>query len=213
MSNPFFSVIMPSYLGKYKHAAANREHKLVRAINSVLEQEDFELILIADDCQDTIDIVKENFGGNKDIRMFRAPHREIRGKRNAGAAGIPRNAGLQQASGEYAIYLDIDDTYRKGYLKDMKEAMNDHDWYWMDDFSFNTTTEKFDLHLCDIGVQGACGTSNVCHKLEMNAWWSPAVHYLHDWMFINTLRAITDNYKKLDVVGYQVCHVPNLLDV
>jgi len=213
MSSPFFSVIMPSYLEPYKHQASKPEEKIIRAVESVLGQEDFELIIIADGCDKTVDIISSNFGGNDKIKLFKIDKRKIKGKRNAGASGIPRNAGLQQACGEYAIYLDTDDTYRDGYLKDLRAEMSGHDWYWFNDLSFNRHNGVFDLHLCDITVQGGCGTSNVCHKLEMNAWWSHSATYLHDWIFINTLRSISDNYQKLDVVGYQICHVPNLLDV
>ena len=209
---PKFSVIMPSYLGEYNYAAKNREEKLVRAVESVLVQEDFELIIISDGCEQTISIIKDNFKV-PEIKLFYLPKRKIKGKRNAGAAGIPRNGGLQQAVGEYVIYLDTDDKYREGYLKDLSAEMTDCDWYWFDDLSFNKNTGIFDRHVCNINVQGQCGTSNVCHKLSMNAFWSEKVTYLHDWFFVNTLKQISNNYKRLNLAGYQICHVPTLLDV
>lgn len=212
-SSPFFSVIMPSYLGDYKHAAQNRDAKIVRAINSVLEQDDFELIIVSDDCDKTVDIWRSEFYNEKRIRLLKIKPRKIKGKRNAGGAGIPRNAGLQNARGEYAIYLDIDDTYRKDYLRDLHLEMDGKDWYWFNDLSWNKNNERFELHHIDINTQGQCGTSNVCHKLEMMAWWSKSVTYLHDWIFINTLKSISSDYKFLDVAGYEICHVPNLLDV
>lgn len=210
---PKFSVIMPSFLGQYKRAAQNREEKIVRAIDSCLDQEDFELIVIADGCDKTVEIVANKFFGEKDIRLFYAPPKVIKGrKRNAGSSGSTRNAGLQQAKGEYAIYLDIDDVYIDGYLESLKKEITDHDWYWFDDMSWNVKTNKFDRHGINIMGEGQCGTSNVCHKVSMNAWWSDH-GYLHDWYFINNLKAISDNYKRLETAGYGICHVPGLLDV
>ena len=60
---PKFSVIMPSFLGEYSRAAQNREDKIVRAIDSCLDQEYYELIIIADGCQKTVDIVTNKFNG------------------------------------------------------------------------------------------------------------------------------------------------------
>ena len=58
-----FSIIMPSYLGEYKRAAKDRDTKIVRAIESVLKQshEDWELIIISDGCEKTVEIVKPFF--------------------------------------------------------------------------------------------------------------------------------------------------------
>lgn len=208
-----FSVIMPSFLGEYRRSAKNRDEKIVRAVNSVLTQEDFELIIVADGCDETVEIITKNFHGNKDIKLFRIDYKKIPGaNRSAGSAGRARNAGLQQATGEYAIYLDADDIYLDGYLKSLKAEMDDSSWFWFDDMSYNVKTEQFDRHVCAINVQGGCGTSNVCHKLDMNAWWVEKTTYLHDWIIINQLKAISNNYKRLEVAGYGICHVPGLLD-
>lgn len=212
---PKFSVIMPSFLGKYKHAASNRDTKIIRAVQSVLNNlfQDFEIIIIADGCKDTIRIIQQNFHGEEKIRLFIiSDKRNFGSRRNAGASGVPRNAGLQQAKGEYAIYLDIDDMYSNDYLEIINEQMTDHDWYWFDDLSWDKKTEQFNRHGCDIHTQGRCGTSNICHKVSMNSWWGSRATYLHDWMFICKLKAISENYKRLDVAGYSVCHVPNMLD-
>ena len=204
---------MPSYLGKYKNAASNRDTKLPRAIRSVLNQNaDLELVIVADGCDQTIEIVRDNFTDER-IRMFKvSDDRNFGAKRNAGASGYPRNAGIQQAKGEYIIYLDIDDTYREGYLEDLSEAMTDYDWYWFHDLSWDRKTEQFNKHICNIDVQGQCGTSNLCHRRSMGLQWNEK-SYLHDWIFISSLKRVSQNYKFLDVVGYQICHVPHLLDV
>ena len=55
------SIIMPSYLGDYPMAAKDRELKIHRAIYSVLKQEyeNWELIIIADGCNKTVDIINK----------------------------------------------------------------------------------------------------------------------------------------------------------
>jgi len=217
--SPFFSVIMPSFLGKYKHAASNRDTKIIRAVQSVLNQtfQDFEIVIIADGCDKTIEIIQINFREamrDEKIRMFKiSDKRNFGQKRNAGASGVPRNAGLQQAKGEYAIYLDIDDMYIKTYLHKLKDEMADLlQWYWFDCLSWDKHTEKFNRLICDINVQGRCGTANICHRISMNSWWVQKGTYLHDWMFISKLKAISQEYRKLNVAGFGVCHVPNMLD-
>ena len=71
MMNPKFSVIMPSFLGEYSRAAQNREEKIVRSIDSCLDQMDFELIIVADGCQKTVEIVTDKFKGEKDVKKVR----------------------------------------------------------------------------------------------------------------------------------------------
>ena len=142
---PKFSVILPSYLGKYRYSGKDPETKIVRAIESVLKQDDFELVIVADGCEKTIEVVNANFRNVKEIKLFQlAETRRFGAKRNAGAAGVPRNAGIQQASGEYIIYIDHDDYYVDGYLSSLKAEMDDSDWFWFDNLSWNKTTQSPD---------------------------------------------------------------------
>ena len=72
-----FTVVIPSYLGDYRTAAADRDKKIVRAVNSVLSQtfQDFEIIVIADGCEKTVEIMS----GFKDkrIRTFLMPKQPV----------------------------------------------------------------------------------------------------------------------------------------
>lgn len=212
------SVIMPSYLGEYKWAAANRDKKIVRAINSVLTQsyEDLELIVIADGCPKTETIVRE----------FKDPR--IRGlsiNKKPVFSGIPRNTGIHFAKGEWICYLDIDDMFGKDHLKKIIENVGICDWVWFDDRSFNVNKQRsgfiekplfedFHIHEISINARGRCGTSNIAHKKSLNAWWRIEGTYFHDWLFVNTLRGISSNYKKLETTPeYLICHVPQLMDI
>ena len=64
-----FSIIMPSYLGDYPNSATDKEDKLIRAIESVLQQtyKNWELIIIADGCDKTINLLKKYLVANKII--------------------------------------------------------------------------------------------------------------------------------------------------
>lgn len=206
-------------MGKYRRSASNRKEKIVRAIKSCLEQSfrDFELIVVADGCDTTVSIVKANFF-NKDDRL-----RLIKIHKAKMWSGIPRNAGIQSAKGKWIVYLDIDDIFLKDHLKIIKQGMEEkpgYDWYWFNDLSYNlkrgglpVNAEGFDEHGVDIEVKGRCGTSNVCHRRDLNAYWSFESSYLHDWIFINRLKAKSKNYVKIPTPQYGICHVPTLLDV
>ncbi|MCX6329093.1 MAG: glycosyltransferase [Bacteroidia bacterium] len=210
---------MPSFLGKYKSAAADRDKKLVRAINSVLQQSftDFELLVISDGCEETIEIVKKNFT-DKRVRLFAMDKAPI-------FSGKPRNAGIYNAKGDWITYLDIDDMFGVDHLKILNSQITHHDWYWFDDRSYNVNkkrfgfTEKpelndFNIHRVNIDKLGQCGTSNIMHRKYIDAYWPPEGSYKQDYLFIMTLKAISREYTYLmEVPQYLICHVPSLLDI
>lgn len=211
------SVIMPSYLGVYKYCASDRDKKIVRAINSVLSQtyEQWELLVISDGCQKTIEIV----------RQFR--DKRIRGlwiDKKPAFSGIPRNTGIYYSKGDIITYLDVDDLFGKDHLKKIVSQFGDADWVYYDDRSYNVNKQKkgfienpdfedFHIHRCSLEKRGGMGTSNISHR-QIGAWWSVKATYFHDFMFVNTLRGISKNFKYLeDVPEYCICHVPQLLDI
>jgi glycosyltransferase involved in cell wall biosynthesis len=211
------SVIMPSYLGEYKYAAADRDKKLVRAINSVLYQSyaDWELMVVADGCPKTVEIVK----GFNDPRI-----RGLMIDKKPLFSGTPRNTGIYYAKGEIMVYLDIDDMFGENHLKKIVNSFGDSDWVWFDDRSFNVNKQRkgfienpnfedFHIHGVNVHVRGKCGTSNIAHKKFPGAYWRAEGTYYHDWVFINILKGISKNYKKIEPCEYLICHVPHLLDI
>ena len=94
------SIIMPIF---------NVEEYIERSFKSILNQtmdlEDIEVIMVDDKSTDnTINIVKEY--ENK-YPNFKAIYCE----NNSGGASIPRNLGLEIATGKYIMFLDPDDEY------------------------------------------------------------------------------------------------------
>ena len=197
-----YSIIMPSYLGEYNGAASRRDEKIVRAINSVLGQSftDFELLVIADGCQKTIDIA----GAIKDPRLTvemikKAPIWD----------GKPRNRGIEIAKGEYIIYLDIDDAYGEDHLKIIADQLADYDWVYYNDYIYRG--EGWIERHCDITKLGMNGTSNVCHRRSLGVSWGHR-GYAHDHYF-NQKLLMHRNFSKITTPEYFVMHMPSVYDI
>lgn len=92
---PRFTVIVTAY---------NVERYIERTIKSVLDQDfkDYELI-VADDCSTDGTIQKINNYIDK-VKI-------VKTSENTGTAAEPRNIGLENAKGEYILFLDGDDTF------------------------------------------------------------------------------------------------------
>lgn len=197
-----FSVIMASYLGPYAGAATRRDEKIVRAINSVLSQTftDFELHVVADGCQQTMDICSTI----KDDRLIATLI-----KKSPLWDGKPRNTGISLAKGEYIIYLDIDDAYGDNHLKIIAEQLADYDWVNYNDYIYRAG-DWIERH-CDITKLGMNGTSNVCHRKNLGVQWGHR-GYAHDHYF-NQKLLMHRNFAKITTPEYFVMHMPGIYDV
>lgn len=93
MQHPPVSVIIPTH---------NREHYVMEAVNSVLQQTvpAFELIVVDDGSTDGSARLLESLGSK--LRYVYQPNRGI---------GAARNAGVACATGEFIAFLDDDDVW------------------------------------------------------------------------------------------------------
>lgn len=194
-----FSVILPCYLGFYQQAGKDRELKLLRAIESVLRQNaDFELIVIADGCEQTINLVKANYTP-KEVRLIDLPKQKP-------FSGVVRNTGIDYAKGDWICYLDSDDVFGGDHLSILEGQINGHDWIFFNDLIW--TGKEFQERTCQIKPY-MCGTSNVAHKKVMLSRWDKRNDYgKDDWNFITKLQKESTNWKKTDCASYCVCHIP-----
>lgn len=90
---PFFSVVIPLY---------NKEKYICKAIDSVLNQSftDFEVVICDDgSTDDSVEVVKNKYNSDR-IRIIK--------KQNGGPSSA-RNRGVQEARGEWIVFLDADD--------------------------------------------------------------------------------------------------------
>ena len=88
------SVIIPVY---------NAEKYIRKTLDSVLAQSypDREILLVENGCEDqSSEILLEYAGKHDEIKILNCPDR---------GAGIARNMGLEQAAGEYILFVDADD--------------------------------------------------------------------------------------------------------
>lgn len=106
-NNPQFSIIVPAY---------NVEQYLPKCIESVLTQslQDFELILVDDGSTDQTSAICDQYQKTPAIKVIHQP--------NAGLSAA-RNAGVQQASGEYLLFLDGDDFLEPNALKTIHDNL------------------------------------------------------------------------------------------
>lgn len=103
---PRISVIIPVY---------NREHLIACAIDSVVNQTetDWELIIVDDGSEDATGRICDQYA-EADPRLH-VLHTKNRG------VSAARNAGLQEACGEWVIFLDSDDVYEPDAFRMMLE--------------------------------------------------------------------------------------------
>lgn len=106
-STPVVSVIIPTY---------NPTAQLQKAIESVLMQHiELEVIVIDDGSE--VDVKSLLSDKLEEIKLIR--------QSNKGVAGA-RNRGLKEAQGHYIAFLDDDDTYLPGSLKNRIECFENH---------------------------------------------------------------------------------------
>lgn len=205
---PMFSIIMASYMGSYKGSASNREEKLLRAIDSVRMQSfaDWELIVVADGCERTMELVEQHYGDARRIRSVLIPKQEL------WAPGV-RNRGLKDAIGTWACYLDTDDYFGLDHLRRIADGLSGVDtcWAWFNDLIWDRRAMAFVERECDITHRDKHGTSNLVHRLDAGAWWTHGT-YKQDAFFAMELKSKCDG-PRIATPEYCVAHIPGRYDV
>lgn len=199
-----FSIILPSLLADFPGTATKKEQKLVRAIQSVLNQSftDFELIVVADGCNATVFIVNRMFKDDKRVTLTAV-------ERNGLWSNYARNTGIAIAKGDYIIYLDSDDQYGPNHLKTFADNLNGEDWVYSNDWIMHNGT--WIERTTDVAQYGRCGTSNLCHAARLGLTWDKP-GYGHDYHFIQQLRKFENN-RHIPTAQYYVCHIGGAYEV
>ena len=107
------SVIIPTY---------NAANTVIYAIESALHQTMSDLeVIVVDDCSTdaTLSALTERFGDNDKVRIVSQPEN--------GGVSMARNRGIEEARGEYLVFLDSDDAMRADMLEKMLAAAQAHD--------------------------------------------------------------------------------------
>ncbi len=102
MIRPELSIIIPAY---------NCADDITRMINSIRDQDyfDYELIIVNDhSTDDTAKVLSRLSRSDRRIMAINQP--------TNGGASVARNTGISRAKGKYLMFLDADDTIKKGAL-------------------------------------------------------------------------------------------------
>lgn len=202
------SIVMASFLGRFRNAASNRKQKFMRAVESFQKQTfegDKELIIVADGCEDTKNIYKSFYADNPEIKLLSMPKQTT-------FSGLIRDKGLRAASYNFVAYLDTDDYFSLTHLDSLVNQMMslEKDWVYYSDW---IKVNKRDTQLRNVTLtEGSAGTSSICHKRSLPVSWAGLDGYGHDWKFIKQLIAASKNYTQIHGCGYTVCHTVNGFD-
>lgn len=205
---PFFSIVMQSTLKPYPGAASNRPEKLVRAIESVIIQtfQDWELIIVADNCQHTFDIAtKQN--DKRIMSICYVTEKVVKWSSEC------RNGGKQAAHGNYVLYLDNDDYFTPEYLENLYQQISviPATWYIADHYEWIKNDWKY---IRANLTMNSAGTANIIHSSTMKSRWPDSGTFgSEDWTFIKRLMNESKDYKHLELAGYKICHKRGVYDV
>lgn len=110
IKRPKFSIVVPVY---------NEERTLEKCLNSISVQSfnNFEVLLINDGSSDSSGIICDRFAESD--QRFRVIH-----KKNEGVSAT-RNLGIDEAIGEYLLFVDSDDAVLEDYLKEYALILQD----------------------------------------------------------------------------------------
>ena len=214
---PFFSIVVPSYLENYSGGATDREAKFHRAVESVLAQSftSWELIVVADDCEKTWAAKERYLQRGERIKFFRVP------KQRQWSPHV-RNFGLHKAVGQYACYLDTDDRFGPYHLAALHAGLQEAEmpaWAAFDSLVWDKGTNFWASQLVsDLLQRRRAGTSNIVHRVGFGYW--PEIEYRHpgygyaveDRSFVQALQAHSAPVV-LSGAEYYVCHIPNDYDI
>lgn len=109
MKEPLVSVVMPAY---------NSGPYIRQAVDSVYSQQVSLELIVVDDCSG------DDTARQLECYRERADFRYIRNDTNQGAAAS-RNRGVSLAKGKYVAFLDSDDWWGEGKLKEQLQAMEE----------------------------------------------------------------------------------------
>ncbi len=107
--NPFFSIVVP---------CCDVEPYIEECLQSVLKQsfQDWECLIGIETSKDkTEEIIRKITAGDPRFRIFTGPR--------SGSCSVPRNIGIDNAQGEYIIFLDGDDSIADGALERLHERI------------------------------------------------------------------------------------------
>lgn len=132
LKKPKISIIMQSYLGEYSGSRENPIQKYIRAVESFRAQvyKNCELIIVADGCINTFNTYLAKWQDDPSIKIVYADKKGTARmydkvtEKDKYFRGIPRQMGLEMATGELVTYMDSDDYLLPKFTLNIVSAYN-----------------------------------------------------------------------------------------
>lgn len=166
---PFFSVIMPVY---------NGEKYLRYALDSVVNQDfdDYEFLIVNDGSTDTTQEILDEYAGIcPNIRLFRQENKGM-------YAAI--NVAMEQAAGEYTLFLGADDQYEPGSFQRLADYGRE----------YNCDAVLFNLTQHEVGPDGKDVVTSQAGKATDSLFWLKTEDELRRrWLDMMVLGGLSNN--------------------
>lgn len=236
---PKISIIMQSYLGEYNGSREDSIKKFNRAVESFKNQiyKNCELIIVADGCMLTFNTYMAKYLNEPNIKIAYVDKKGV-GKMYDNVTedkkfyrGLPRQIGLEMATGEIVTYMDSDDYLLPKFTLGILSSYNmkpEADWFinrsWYDnieaDWEKETVFDSFDRSGA-IRIEGlpskwaATSLKNnlivlspwlLTHKRNVNIKWRDTVGHSEDVDFNTRLRMDYKNGFVYAIPVYVRCH-------
>ena len=222
-----FTVVMPVFLGEYRghvgDSASNKVAKFHRAVRSVLGQtfQHWELVIVVDGCPIATEEAKRYDSNYPHVRQV------LIQKQRTWSPEV-RNAGLKEARGRYAIYLDADDCYGPDHLDTVAQALQEADspvWAAMDEWVWDKELDQWKNRMVSQLFANKkehgwhAGTPNIVHRTDVGLLWPPIQFRHPNWGYSREDRAMVAELQSrgepvyIPGTSYFVCHIPNLYDL
>jgi len=200
------SVIMASFLNLPNKTDQGR--KFIRAVKSFINQtyKDKELIIVADGCQQTVELYHQNFTSYDNIKLIPIP-------KQPPYSGEMRNVAFDECNGGIITFLDSDDVIGKNHLQIISDQFDIEKWEWVyynDLMILNKEFTKTYTRVVEPRY-GSIGTSSFSLKnpklFKNGDRFGFPTGYGHDFLAIMKLNSLGTKFKKLEKMPeYIVCH-------
>ena len=242
---PKISIIMQSYLGEYNGSRTNAIDKFIRAVDSFNNQiyKNCELIIVADGCVNTFNVYMAKYQTNSNIKIAFVDKKGV-GKMYDNVTedkkffrGLPRQIGLEMATGEIVTYMDSDDYLLPKFTLGILSSYNmkpDADWFinrsWYDnieaDWEKETVFASYDRSSA-LKIEGLpskwvatklkdrliiLSPWLLTHKRNLNIKWRDTIGNSEDVDFNTRLRLEYKNGFVYETPTYVRCHYANEWD-
>lgn len=161
------SIIIPTY---------NRNEKLSKLLNILNMQ-----------ITDEVEVIVIDDHSDNELKLdFPKWLKYIRLNENSGGASVPRNVGLDNASGEYIAFIDVDDTVKDNYIKTILDKTKEEwDYCYI---SWECSTHK--IIIKDNPPKWNCCVWNCIYKKELigNTRFNPELVIAEDYDFNQKVR-------------------------